>query len=124
MREIRFRAWDKRKNEWLSEKVHVYINDEGRVFVERDGPYGVCLDQVDVEVSFFTGLHDKNGKEIYEGDEFHMGDPNILYVVEWHHAGLMGRQVDNKSKIGLDFWKDNIEIIGNIYSKPELLNTK
>lgn len=66
-------------------------------------------------VGQFTGLEDKNGKDIYEGDEFHLGDPKITYTVVWHDTGLMGKQNGSSSFVGLNHWKDRIEIVGNIY---------
>lgn len=69
----------------------------------------------------FTGCKDKNGKEIYEGDIFHLGDINIKYVVEWLDCGLKARQLNNKSCVGIEYWKKNIEVIGNIIDNPEYL---
>jgi uncharacterized phage protein (TIGR01671 family) len=70
----------------------------------------------------FTGLLDKKGVEIYEGDIFHLGDKIILHVVEWIDSGFKGRQISNKSTVGLEYWQDRIEIIGNIHDNPQLLN--
>ena len=75
----------------------------------------------DLKIMQYTGLKDKNNKEIYEGDIFHIGSKKILYVVEWIDCGLKGRQIKNISWIGLDYWKDDIEVIGNIYENPELM---
>ena len=72
-------------------------------------------------VGQYTGLHDKNGKEIYEGDIVTNRDKNIKYIVEWYDTGLRARQYKNKSYIGLEYWKDVLEVIGNIYDNPELL---
>ena len=70
-----------------------------------------------------TGFKDKNGKEICEGDIYHQGDRNILYVVEYtHDCSLMGRQIRTKgSRVGLAYWQDKIEVIGNIHENKELL---
>ena len=115
MREIKFRAWDKLNKEMF--------NVESINFQERQ----VYRDTVsyrefnDIEFMQYTGLKDKNNKEIYEGDIFHIGSKKILYVVEWIDCGLKGRQIKNISWIGLDYWKDDIEVIGNIYENPELI---
>ena len=71
----------------------------------------------------YTGLKDKNGKDIYEGDIYHQGDRNILYVVEYtHDCSFMGRQIRTKgSRVGLAYWQDKIEVIGNIHENKELL---
>ena len=75
-------------------------------------------------VGQYTGLKDKNGKEIYEGDIFHLGDINIKYIVEWIDTGFMGRQNGNTSSVGLEYWQDKIEVVGNIYENKELLEVK
>jgi hypothetical protein len=62
-------------------------------------------------------------REINEGDIFILGDINIKYLVEYRNASLMGKQIGSSSFVGLSFWSDRIEIIGNIYKNPELLNT-
>ena len=64
----------------------------------------------------YTGLKDKNEDMIFEGDVFVMGDPNIKHTVEWHDTGFMGKQVGTLgSYVGLMYWLDRIEIIGNIH---------
>lgn len=79
------------------------------------------IDQPDVYKERFileqyTGLHDKNGTEIYEGDIFVMNDPNLKHTVEWHDTGFMGKQNGTiGSYVGLCSWLDRIQIIGNIH---------
>ena len=67
-----------------------------------------------------TGLPDKNGVEIYESDKITNGDKNIKYVVEWIDCGFRARQIGNKSSIGLEYWKDSIEVIGNIHQEVKI----
>jgi hypothetical protein len=67
-------------------------------------------------MSIKTKYTDKNDNPIYQGDVFHLGDPKIKYIVEWHErnsipAGHYGRQITNQSLVGLDHWKENIEVI-------------
>ncbi len=112
-REIKFRAF-----------VH------GEMFyptgTEREGYTGLPSRELyhkfyDNELMQFTGLKDKNGKEIYEGDIFSLGDLNILYVCDFDNGYFGGMQHGNKSRVGLAYWESNIEVIGNIYENPELL---
>ena len=72
-------------------------------------------------VGQFTGLLDRNGKRIFEGDVFNLGDMNIVYIVVWHDAGFKGKQIRSTSYVGLDDWKDSIEVIGNIYDNSDLM---
>ena len=81
-----------------------------------------CLD-IDTEtVGQFTKIKDKNGKKIFEGDIYRMGDNNILYVVVFHDSGFIGNQIGSSSYSGLKYWKDDIEVIGNIHDNKELLS--
>lgn len=75
----------------------------------------------EVELMQYTGLKDKNGKEIYEGDIYHVGDKNIRYLVVWFDSGFEGKQLRSTSYAGLKSWAKDIEILGNIYENPELL---
>ncbi|MCY8035608.1 YopX family protein [Bacillus sonorensis] len=69
----------------------------------------------------YTGLKDINGREIYKGDVYHQGDPNILYVVEYKGASFVGKQIGSSSYAGLEHWKGRIEVIGDVYRNPDLL---
>ena len=123
MREFKFRIWVKEKKaifeviliDYVTKKVTYLIERVGHLLSIRDAKFN------DIEFMQYTELKDKNNKEIYEGDIFHIGSEKIRYVVEWIDCGLKGRQIRNKSWIGLDYWKDDIEVIGNIYENPELM---
>lgn len=126
-REIKFRAW-------VSEEGVMVDND-----YLKDNSYEDILEFFGKEglLMQFTGLHDKNGKELYEGDivsfsifDHNGSDTQYKGVVRWKNA-MFEIWHDTKSEYyGSDggfvlAWAhsqdDEFEVIGNIYENPELL---
>lgn len=117
MREIKFRAWDKDLNK-MDYKIEICI--AGKAYLNS------YLNSID-NLMQYTGLKDKNGKEIYEGDIVEGKPPEFVNYVkgEVKYGGLafsfVGENlfytVTNQSVKQLN----EIEIIGNIYQNPELL---
>ena len=96
---------------------NVFEPDGHHLIIDSDEAW-----QVDPEtVGQFTGMTDKKGKKLFEGDVYSMGEKNILYVVIFDKSQFIGKQVRNRSLAGLEYWKSDIEIIGNIHDNPELL---
>lgn len=121
MREIKFRAWDT-IGEYMYANAHGGIETRHGVthFEEVIGNQLLILMQ-------YTGLKDKNGKEIYEGDVVkYKDDKDGVRAVLWSDkigAFVIGRfNTVGTSLLGLYF--EEMEIIGNIYENPELLEDK
>ena len=122
MREIKFRGL-MTTGQWVFGLPHLDLKGSTHYFDECS--YRICWNpesggQSNAPIkngtlSQYTGLHDKNGKEIYEGDIYHMGDKKITYTVVWHDSGLIGKQNGSSSYAGLEHWMYKIEVIGNIY---------
>lgn len=115
MREIKFRAWDSTRNLM------------GRVIDVGDRLDREIWQGDDITLMQFTGLKDKNGKEIYEGDVVRgnpLGANNIeTGIVQWMNDGWFvsdETERDNEKRLHYDFF-GSVEIIGNIYENPELL---
>jgi hypothetical protein len=116
MRQIKFRAWHKRaKKMFLPEEMgqdEMCLSPDSRGFVNVSG-ISTKLSQYFPEMipEQFTGLLDKNGKEIYEGDIVNG------YVVWYCDKTLMWSlpRRDDESLL------DSYEIIGNIHENPEKL---
>ncbi len=138
MREIKFRVWS--ENMWLDGNdamIHVnpLVSDITEIELEAGHPlkrYIMCQ---------YTGLKDKNGKEIYEGDIVQYDDPMWNFKPEQVHIGVIiwrennaaficeRRLIDGKAvkpeygMSGLEL-KWHAVVIGNIYENPELVKEK
>jgi hypothetical protein len=111
MREIKFRAWDKSKQMW-----------ERNFSISNNGSFlrlGIGQKSEFWEVMQYTGLKDKNGKEIYEGDvvTYHCGsdkqtEPMVVAIPDVY---ISSNDSDGYMRT------HSYEVIGNIYENPELV---
>lgn len=120
MREIKFRAWDEERKEMLP-PWSIWKTD----LFHYERTYCLRLMQ-------FTGLRDKNGKEIYEGDILSAilhGGTNTQHIVEWSDRvmGWWARNTkatnnrDGCCQLFVYAYYSLFEVIGNIYENPEML---
>ncbi len=121
MRPIKFRAWDKADKRMVYQDWHSFRNwyNEslvGKVVYARgfDGEKILLSDPMQ-----FTGLHDKNGKEIWEGDIL-LRKNGRVDVVEYETGSFVVRHPHGDSDYIAQ--TNMFEVIGNIYENPELLS--
>lgn len=121
-REILYRGINFQK-EWVyGDLFHSYANDDIAIAYYREGSKTPTFDAIFPEsVGQYTGLTDKNGVKIFEGDIISLGDPNIKYLAMWRNAGFAAKQIGASSYIDLTYWASDIEVLGNIIDNPELM---
>lgn len=130
MREIKFRAWDEKAKAMFSVKNILLNSITG---VANAIVKVLCIDSKKEEtflysnIMQYTGLKDKNGKEIYEGDIVSASDSigvYKIYVVEWLHNHCGFSLTEHGVWSGKIIGRYEVEVIGNIYENQELLNGK
>ncbi|CZR10923.1 YopX family protein [Trichococcus collinsii] len=127
MREIKFRAWDKKIQQFIDAK-EIVISD-GKIFRNWQDFEDYIPDDGTIDLVWFTGLKDKNGTDIFEGD--------ILTAADGY-TGLIGYRAESAQFVGFNIGKEfteeefdtlytvngsfnSAEVIGNRFENPELL---
>ena len=124
MRSINFRAWDNENNQMLDvQEINFEDCFYGGEMQIRTTMYNDYFDCREMPLMQYTGLHDKNGKEIYEGDivkSFFVDTDEAgneiykYYIMEVKYDEILCSYKIDKFM--------NLEVIGNIYENKELLN--
>nr|DAT75636.1 MAG TPA: YopX protein [Caudoviricetes sp.] len=124
MREIKFRAWHKGKK-IIVNVLGIDILHKKTFFLNEDVDCYEHVDFKNIELMQYTGLKDKTEKEIYEGDIVKLRNNHGMGVVKYYDE--WGAFVVEYIKprpivvLGTNYYKEDIEVIGNIYENPELL---
>lgn len=130
VREIKFRAWFGEEHKMIPfDELHIELeNGEYTVWYSLDGDSiqdGLCVE--DFNIMQYTGLKDKSGQEIYEGDIVEveaqcMGGRDFKGVVKFYECSFF---IDNgEDAIPLFDEVDPRIVIGNIHDNPELLEVQ
>jgi uncharacterized phage protein (TIGR01671 family) len=137
MREFKFRSWDKIEKVMYAPTDLFLCSDDKTWAIDKDDRYGKSHRQNAESVALmqFTGLKDKNGKEIYEGDvveydadfigkpfhvdirRFEVGFTSGTFILVDPEEGGAARG----GFLGINRHTCGLTVIGNIYENPELL---
>lgn len=124
MRKIKFRAWHKEKK-IMGEVLGIDILHKEIFFSNEDVDCYEHTDFKDIELMQYTGLKDMREKEIYEGDIVKLranhGIGVIKYSDEWGAFVVEYIKPRPLVVLGMNYYKEDIEVIGNIYENPELI---
>lgn len=126
MREVKYRLWCKERQEMID--IRKMYFEDGKLTaiscVDHDSNFEYFTEDNDHVLMQYTGLKDKNGREIYEGDILHIKTKkgyehigNIGVIRMSHTAYVVGTSTGEY----LVVYCDELEVIGNIYENPEIL---
>ena len=126
MKELKFRAWIKNYNCYAD----VLGFEQDRLFVQfqsgERSQHRLYVPIEDCILEQYTGLTDKNGKEIYEGDVVNI--QGIKYYVDFEHGGFWFNNDNRKWKANRPFTHfqeiNDTEVVGNVHENPDLLEDK
>jgi len=130
-REIKFRAWDRIASVMWQVNDICFNDGYGNTYANpglehmdiQDRDNRTKLNGHEIELMQYTGLKDKNGKEIYEGDILKDEDSPRLERVGWDFSGWWTFDIKtgfNRTNLFVDI--EHKEVIGNIWENPELIN--
>ena len=119
MREVRFREWETERKSMVYSAREDFDDMVGFRFLHTEGGKRILMQ--------YTGLKDKNGREIYEGDIVkypHIQAFPDIWRVEFYKGSFVIAETIVKISLRELAHKENLEIIGNIFEHKELLEVK
>jgi len=127
MREIKFRAWHSNQNKMFSAEEmaidQLTLLTTGR-FINVSGASQRLSKVINSMIPLqYTGFSDKHSVEVYDGDIIQHCITKTRFVIYWDQNGFAfkKKRLDNGNTYNLDVHQTLLEVIGNIYQNPELI---
>lgn len=132
----KFRAWDETQHKMLQVDYIEFIDGkaywveaspaDGNVQGGNDGPVG---GNSQLKLEQYTGMKDANGKEIFSGDivnsSYKYAQPKISQVImECGNSYILGEDLATGNEMLVSDHINEIEVIGNVHTNPELLEAQ
>lgn len=122
MKYLKFKAWDKKNKCWLTDKENVYLSEEGEAFILVRGAASDYLSRVDVEITFYTGLNDIDGNEMYDKDIIVSKSGARSFIIwgvdGWRANGYFDGQIDLYNCLQ----KADARVIGSMFVDSSIVN--
>ena len=126
MREILFRGKQVDNGEWVEGYLY-RLSEKHNPFIMVKNKCGESHEVISETVGQYTGLTDKNGNKIFEGDIVKTKFGRLCHV-KWRSTGcfcgidLIPLETKSKAPTEWDLYcSENLEVVGNIHDNPELL---
>ena len=125
-----FRIWDKTKEAFLKQEPTLIKLDNERVIAGRISKFYANTADIadmfiggnDLEIELWSGMRDKNGRKIYEGDIVKNRDlDNLLCLYDSHNLRFVFKYINRKEYDICYTPMDTLEILGNIHENKDLL---
>ena len=125
MKSIKFRAWLKDEKKMIDVKAIDFDEDGDVCSVNYPEGKSYCgYDRNNIVLMQYTGMKDKNNMKIFDGDIVKLDETEICFI-EWDEYYCVYKVKDKESDDFLtDFEPNDLEVIGNIWEHPELLEVK
>ena len=128
MRKLKFRAWLKEEKKMVNVETMDFTDKSIQYLKKNEFINAYLLRRMifdDIELMQYTGVKDKNDKEIYEGDILFFRDENMKCVVVWQDTAFIIKSIEIRKYSEKMYWIDDAEIcceiVGNIYENKNLL---
>lgn len=131
-RKIKFRAWLKKEYFSVLNPENKIYDVENLDFDKQQAYLAECgwFDFEDIELMQYTGIKDKNDVEIYEGDIIEYwyrsvsGTASSTAIVKFYDGAFQLEDIDDSDSAELLFLAEDLEVVGNVWDNPELLEVQ